>query len=241
MRYFQTVLEALKEVERDLIEMGIDNWPKSMQNVRTEDDPLFQTKELVGYSFRVHNPSERESLRAVAEFHNIPESVVESYCQDEITDRLGFKATNPGHSWVHRAEVWKPFINAEGKFDYTYSERLVNTVRFARELLQNDPGTRQAILQVFEPTDVIFGGGKRRIPCSMYYQFLNRPRDFHVLYTMRSCDIYTHFGFDVTLAIMLAKRMKDSLEGAEKKPIVFTMFIGSLHAYRKDYEPRGVF
>lgn len=240
MRYFSGIGEALKEVERDLVEMGIDVWPKSMQNVRVENDPSYQTKELVGYSFRIHNPNVSQGMGDVGKFYNIPWQVVEAYCMDEIKDRLAFKALNPGNSWKHREDVWKPFLNESGRFDYTYSERLSLYVRFARETLLRDPNSRQCIMQVFQPMDILSTGGFKRIPCSMYYQFLNRPRTFHVLYTMRSCDIYTHFGFDVMLAILLAERMRDSIV-MPSKPITLTMFIGSLHAYRKDYEPRGVF
>lgn len=242
MRYYKNVREALFETERDLVEMGIDNWPKSMQNRRVEGDEDYRTKELIGYSFRIHNAEISESMGAASKFHKIPLPAIKGYCGSEIFDRVGFKAVNPGSSWTHRKEVWEQFLNSEGRFDYTYSERLTYLIRFAREVLQNDPSSRQCILQVFHPTDIQNAGGKKRIPCSMYYQFLNRPQGFHIMYTMRSCDLYTHFGIDVTLAIQMAHLLKDSLGIALKeKPVVFTMFIGSLHAYKKDYGPRGVF
>lgn len=241
MRYFNSVKEALFEVERDLIEMGIDNHPKSMQNKRVEDDPNYHTKELVGYAFRIHKPNIMEAKMATHEFHQVKLGVVESYCEAEVRDRCAFAPRNPGTAYKYRPEVWEPFL-VNGKFDYTYSERTVEYIRFVREALINDLGSRQAVLSIFKPDDILSTGGRRRIPCSMYYQYINRPQAFHVIYTMRSCDIYTHFGFDVTMAIMLGYRLKETVPGIENnKPLTFTMFIGSLHAYKKDYEPRGVF
>lgn len=241
MRYFGSVKDALFEVERDLIEMGIDNHPKSMQNKVVKDDDDYHTKELVGYSFRIHRPEVMEAKLATAEFHKVKLGVVENYCETEVRERCDFKATNPGKSYLYRPEVWNQFL-VNGKFDYTYSERLTYLIRSVRDVLIGDLGSRQAILQVFHPTDILSAGGKKRIPCSMYYQYIVRPQAFHVIYTMRSCDIYTHFGFDITMAIMLGYRLKESLPYVKNdQPLTFTMFIGSLHAYKKDYGPRGVF
>jgi thymidylate synthase len=85
-------------------------------------------------------------------------------------------------------------------------------------------------------------GGKARIPCSMYYQFLRRKRNgvevLDCIYTMRSCDFYTHLIYDVWLAMRLQEFIANAV-GIESGN--FTHFIGSLHAYRRDYEKKGVF
>ncbi len=249
MRYFKNVTEALFEVERDLVEMGINVWPKSMQNKEIVNDENYQTKELVGYSFRVHDAKVGEAMEATSKFHKVPLEVVRKYCNLEINDRVTLPAPNPGNSYCLRPEVWEPFLirktpTSGGRFDYTYAERIASNLGFLFQTLTNDPASRQAVLSIWQPLDIADTGGRRRIPCSLNYQFMVRLEGgrlvLHILYTMRSCDIYTHFGFDVTLAIMLAQMLKQVLPF----PITFihfTMFIGSLHAYRKDYEPRGVF
>ncbi len=244
MRYFKNVKEALFEVERDLIEMGINVWPKSMQNKRVDIDPQYQTKELVGYGFRVNNALGSEAMEAVSKFYDVPMETVKEYCLAEMRDRISDVPSNPGTSWRHRKEVWEPFLDKKGKFDYTYSERLHGLLTFLRETLVADPASRQAVVSVWRPLDLAQTGGKSRIPCSLHYQFLLRPEGdkliLHVLYSMRSCDIYTHFGYDVALAIMMGGALGKSLP-YPIKAVHLTMFIGSLHAYRKDYEPRGVF
>jgi len=236
------VKDALFETERDICEMGLNNWPQSMQNLRVEGNENFQTKELIGYSFRINNTDVSEAMKAAAEFHKLSPETVKDYCSVEISERVGFGVVNPGSSWTIRPEVWRQFLNAEGKFDYTYSERMCRQIPTLLNTLIRDPGSRQGILSIWRPSDLENTGGKQRIPCSMYYQILQRDEAIHVLYTMRSCDIYTHFGFDVTLAIRFGHLIRGALEGsASVKPVVLTMFIGSLHAYRKDYGPRGVF
>jgi thymidylate synthase len=244
MRYFKNVKEALFEVERDLVEMGIDVWPKSMQNKNVEKDIAYQTKELVGYGFRVNNAIGSEAISSVAEFYKTDILQVQEYCFAEIRDRLSDIPLNPGTSYRHRLDMWEPFLNKNGKFDYTYSERLHGLLDFLRDTLTSDPASRQAVLSIWRPLDLTSSGGKARIPCSLHYQFLIRPEGdrlvLHILYAMRSCDLYNHFGYDVALAILLAGALGRSLP-YPIKAVHLTMNMGSLHAYRQDYEPRNVF
>ena len=63
MRIFTTNEEAIKEVERDLWEMGITVKTHSMQDKVIENDEDFFTKELSPYSFQVTNPrGDRDKL-----------------------------------------------------------------------------------------------------------------------------------------------------------------------------------
>jgi thymidylate synthase len=244
MRFFSNVNEALHEVQRDLVEMGINVWPKSMQNKDVSKDQNYQTKEIIGYGFRVMNARTDEALEAAAKFHQLPIEQVQRYCFAEMGDRLYEKPLNPGTSYKLRPEVWDEFLNKKGKFDYTYSERINLTLQFLLDTLKRDVASRQAVLSIWRPLDIANSGGVSRIPCSLHYQFIIRPENdklvMNVIYTMRSCDIYTHFGFDVAMAIMLGHAVREMLP-YPIRAVHLTMNIGSLHAYRKDYEPRGVF
>lgn len=244
MRFYSNLKEALFETERDLIEMGINVWPKSMQNMDVSHDNSYQTKEIIGYGFRVTSAGIDEAIKAAAEFHRLPLDMVRRYCLTEHNDRMAVISTNPGNSYKIRPDVWEPFLNKQGKFDYTYSERLYNINYFVESTLRNDLASRQAVASIWRSLDIIDSGGRRRIPCSLSYQLLVRPENekltMHVIYTMRSCDIYTHFGFDAAMAIMYGTAMAEKLPAPIHK-VCLTMNIGSLHAYRKDYEPRGVF
>lgn len=252
MRFFKNGLEALKEIERDLVEMGIDNHTTSMQNKDVAADDDYSTKELVGYSMRITDARPSNLMESTAEFYGEDYKKVRDYCIQETNDRFttmrdedGIRGINPGRAFLERAEVWKPFLNEDGRFDYTYSERITPCIELLQRTIQNDPRTRQAILPIFWPPDLASTGGRRRVPCSMYYQFMYRAPVLHVLYTMRSADLYTHFGYDLTLATMIADRLARTLlqndEGDPGIRIDLTVFVGSLHAYKKDYKTRGVF
>ena len=76
----------------------------------------------------------------------------------------------------------------------------------------------------------------------MYYQFLvrnvNGVNKLSVIYNMRSCDFYLHWINDVVMTMMLAALIANRLQ-IELGDFIHQ--IGSFHAYRKDYETRGVF
>jgi len=75
-------------------------------------------------------------------------------------------------------------------------------------------------------------GGKRRIPCSMFYQLLIREGKLDIYYIQRSCDFMTHWANDVWQAVWLMKHICGHLDGIEEGK--FFHFITSLHAFRKD-------
>ena len=56
-RIFENMTEALNEIERDIMEMGIQVWPRSMQNKDVRNDENFSTLEVQNYSFSILNLS----------------------------------------------------------------------------------------------------------------------------------------------------------------------------------------
>lgn len=235
MRIYQGMYEAVKETERELVEMGIRNHPQTMQDKDVKDDDDYDTIELQGYGYKILSSNDMdEAIQRLGGSLN--------YCVQEFADRIADKPTNPGKSYLEREEVWKPFLH-EGKFSYTYSERIFPQLNQILAELKNRPETRQAVITFYDRhQDLPNLGGKKRIPCSMYYQVLVRNRNnrtmVDLVYTMRSCDIYTHFIYDVWLALKMQKHIANVLG---ERPGHFTHFIGSLHAYKKDYEEKGVF
>lgn len=91
---------------------------------------------------------------------------------------------------------------------------------------------------IYPSMDMQSMGGSGRVPCSMYYQMMIRENKLDLIYTMRSCDFLVHFPVDVMLALRLQKYMASQLS---REIGTFTYFTGSLHAYRKDMEERGIF
>ena len=228
MRIFESLKDAVNEIERDLHEMGTKVWPETYQDKVVVDDPEFETKELQGYSYLITRP---EMIKP----HFVELGGSLTYLEEETLDRINAAWLNPGESYKERETVWSQFLH-NGKFAYTYNERIRIQLEPIVEQLSLNPNTRQAVISIYDfNRDLPNLGGKARIPCSMYYQFLIRKRNginyLDVIYTMRSCDFYTHFIYDVALADELRKYIAWvlKLEGGH-----LTHFIGSLHFYKKD-------
>jgi thymidylate synthase len=269
MRIYSNPFEAFRETERDLFEMGIQVHPQTMQNKDVANDPNFLTVEVQGYGFKIacwawNKVMEHTAVRYILTPPKAKKAIdaepVLNYIAQEFQDRVGGVAMNPGNSWVWRKNLWNEFLDKNGKFHYTYSERITPQLSIILQELQKHPDTRQAIINIHSniapfptttcpPTDdstyaVLPSqdlrniGGAGRIPCSMYYQVMIRNNKIDLIYTMRSCDFLTHFPVD----IMLALRMQSYVAGMLGKSIGnFTYFTGSLHAYKKDMQERGIF
>lgn len=229
-RIFGTCLEAHGETKRTLFEMGTRNPSDSVQDKAVAGDPDYEMLELRGYDFKISD------IASVDQF--IDElSLSREYIDAEFGERVYGQWANPGGSWRHREEVWKPFLEKKtGKFAYTYNERMSQALQIVLRELEERPNSRQCVVPVFWPADVYSLGGVRRIPCSMFYQFVRRRGELELYYVMRSCDFMTHFPYDLALAIRLQQHAARYLQISTS---FFHMYIISLHAFVKDL--KGVF
>lgn len=262
MRIFQDPYEAMREVEREMWEMAIDVHPQTMQDKRIADDPDYKTKEVQGYGFKITKWVWDPVIvqRVLKYFFPDDWRKVALYIDQEFEDRTDV-ASNPGTSYLHRQDLWNEFLH-DGKFAYTYSERIAPQLEVIVDELTNNSETRQAIVNIHSnicpdianqlkynhnghtvnlvnvSADMENRGGGGRVPCSMYYQFMIREGALDMIYTMRSCDFLTHFPVDVLLALRMQNWMADGLKRGVGN---FTYFAGSLHAYHKDLQKRGIF
>lgn len=237
MRIYQTAYELMSEMGRNLYEMGIENCPKTMQNKRVEGNDDFITKELICEQYCLLHLPDPDTLFllnhamdwAIQEFH-------------ERIDDLG---VNPGKAWLLREDLWREFLNNDGKFDYSYGERmntiesdLINPIDEVIDLLKKDHDTRKAVLPIYSREDTRYiVSGEKRIPCSMYYDFLIRPDSkgedqLNICYHQRSSDFVTFFGSDVFLAWRLMEFIASEVG---VKPGYLYHTIDSLHCYKKDW------
>lgn len=258
MRIYTDPVQAIRETERDLWEMGIDVHPQTMQDKDVGQDDDYKTKELQAYGFQLSGVEATETvIQRMAqylygidtpEFHN-----VYSYILAEFRDRTENVQRNPGNAYKLRQGIWDEFLH-NGKFAYTYSERIAPQLEKIITELTLRPDTRQGIINIHTnicPLDAVPEGdvvipsadwhnmgGSGRIPCSMYYQIICRKDRVDFIYTMRSCDFLTHFTVDIVLALMMQDYVATRL-GLDHG--TFTYFTGSLHAYQKDMKARGIF
>ena len=242
MRMYSGIVQAVKETEREVWELGHKTHSKSFQDKRRDEG--YDSRELIGYSLSVSQGTDwRDSFTALGFEIEEAKRCIE-YVVQESSDRWARRNNlNPGYSYMKRPEVWEKFLEPNrGQFSYTYPERMFsprNQVDRIGHLVELDPGSRQLIIQIYnQEYDDFARGGIRRIPCTMYYQLLIRQDSLTFIHNMRSCDLYTHFAIDLSISWLLAFKFSEVYNLHHPRVV---MNIGSLHAWEEDLHKRGIF
>ena len=243
MRFFYDALELLNEIERDLSSAGVVYQTATVQNKKVKTDPGFETKELVGYGYKLF-PNREGNKRCFKNMEifiseNKPSDFVE-WCYLELEERIfgnGTVPLNPGKSWEFRKKFWEQYLESNGMFAYTYSERWREQIPYVIAELKKNPNSRQAILTVYDRhQDMLNWGGKARVPCSLSYHFMIRNNKLECIYHQRSCDFYNFYQADVFFTTGLQEYIARQLNLVVGP---FTHMVDSLHAFKKDLA--GVF
>lgn len=217
MRIFENTEEAYPEILRDIVKFGRLVKSNTVQNWKEVGDEYLMS-EVQLYSFCVVDDSDM--------FDTCKDS---EWVKEEFRERL--VNVNPGIAWELRKNYWET-VMTDGKFCYTYGERMYEIIPKVIELLKSNEGTRQAVITLWQYGDHFLTNGEKRVPCSMYYNFHYREQALDLIYHMRSSDYYEHFRNDFTLASMLKQYVAKELG---VKPGKTFMSVDSLHAYKKDW------
>lgn len=231
MRIYSNSFELMSEIGRELNSYGQIVKPKTYQNKVIEGNEDFITKELICQQYCLTSLGDPVWLFVFS--HS------KEWADAEFQERIDTSdIINPGKAWELRKDLWEQFL-VNGKFDYTYNERMV-ILPYTIQLLKSDSDTRKAVLPIFNGNgedDTLYYHGNKRIPCSMYYDFLIRQNGkgekvLHICYHQRSSDFAQHFGNDVYLAWRL---MQYVAKEVGVKPGYLYHTIDSLHIYKKDW------
>ena len=226
MRVYSDCYELMSEIFREVWEMGHIVHPASMQNKDVSGDENYVTKEINNYSYCLTSLYKQKYLF-------LADPRAQAWADAEFEERVSSNYVNPGEAYKLRPHIWDEFINSAGRFDYSYNNRMFFSLNATIKELQRNPDSRQAIINVWDaredPNNL---GGKRRVPCSMYYQILVRGDQTHIIYNQRSADVVTHFGNDIYLAWKLMEHVADKIG---KSYGYLYHNIGSLHSYKKDW------
>lgn len=231
MRIYSNSFELMSEMGRELNSYGQIVKPKTYQNKIIEGNEDFITKELICQQYCLTSLGDPVWLFVFS--HS------KEWADAEFQERIDISdITNPGKAWELRKDLWEQFL-VNGKFDYTYNERMV-ILPYTIQLLKSDSDTRKAVLPIFNGNgedDTLYYHGNKRIPCSMYYDFLIRQNGkgekvLHICYHQRSSDFAQHFGNDIYLAWRL---MEYVAQEVGVKPGYLYHTIDSLHIYKKDW------
>lgn len=231
MRIYSNSFELMSEMGRELNSYGQIVKPKTYQNKVIEGNEDFITKELICQQYCLTSLGDPVWLFVFS--HS------KEWADAEFKERIDTSDwINPGKAWKLRKDLWEQFL-VNGKFDYTYNERMV-ILPYTIQLLKSDSDTRKAVLPIFNGNgedDTLYYHGNKRIPCSMYYDFLIRQNGkgekvLHICYHQRSSDFAQHFGNDIYLAWRL---MEYVAQEVGVKPGYLYHTIDSLHIYKKDW------
>ena len=234
MRIYSSSYELMSEMGRELNSYGQTVKPKTYQNKNIEGNEDFVTKEIICQQYCLTSLQDPTWLF----FYSRSREWADAEFQERIDTS---DIINPGKAWELRKDLWEQFL-VNGKFDYTYNERIIHVIKPLIRLLKDDNDTRKAVLPIFngdmDGLDTDCYDGSRRIPCSMYYDFLIRQNGkgekvLHICYHQRSSDFVTHFGNDVYLAWRLMEYVAKEV-GVKPGHLYHT--IDSLHTYQKDWD-----
>lgn len=159
---------------------------------------------------------------------------------------LGYKFMPAEAYWIltgdNRVETIAPYSKAisqfsdDGRFfDGAYGPMVVQQLRYVVECLANDPGSRQAVIDIWRPNP----RPSKDIPCTLSLQFMIRQHQLHCVATMRSSDIwlgwvYDCFNFTSIAFYILEMLAKDYKRFYELGMCCITA--GSQHIYNRDLE-----
>lgn len=237
-RIFKDCVEAVDETTREVFSRGVECFDKSHQAVEVSKEE-FLSKELVAYTYKISNPSDPGEAVDWAREHFGKDYLTPEYAE-EWWQEMKKGGINPGEAHLaHRPEYWKKFgIEEDGKFSYSYSERMESSLPKVIEKLKESPFRRAAFIPIWFEKDVD-RIGERRTPCSIGYHFLVRregmSNKLHLQYLQRSCDLVSFFPLDLYRAVRLMDYVSWEL-GIEKG--ILTHFISSLHAFKKDIKDK---
>jgi thymidylate synthase len=107
-----------------------------------------------------------------------------------------------------------------------FNQRGHNQVNNVLDLLRSNPGSRRAVIQLFNAEDI--SCYHREVPCTTTLQLVLREGCLHMVTTMRSNDAYMGLPHDVFCFTMLQEIMARSL-GLDLG--TYRHFVGSMHLY----------
>lgn len=238
MRIYAEPMEMIKEIERDLYEMGHRYQSATVQDQDVADNPDFETIELFGYAYTLKSWTPVTLMYMIEYISDDPDYKNWIYFEKKERVYQSLANKNPGSAWKHRREFWEQFLR-NGVFAYSYAERWQEQIPYVIRELKAKPNTRQAIITMYDRhQDMLSWGGKDRVPCSLTYQFYIRDGRLGCIYNQRSCDFVKFFVADVIFTLYLLDYISRELNIDSGE---FIHFLGSLHAFAGDLKGKDIF
>jgi len=213
---------------------------ENFHHIDVSKNSEYETKELNCFSYIINKPDINEAERLLQIF-----KIPVDWAQAEFESRIEEEPKNPGTAYLKREEFWKKMLEKDGKFSYTYGKRMqkigdnikkrngINQIKKIISELKEHKNTRQAIISIWDPDIDIERLNKRRIPCTIFYQFLSRKGKLIMICYSRSSDATSLLVSDYYQCIKMQEYIAKNV-GLEVGS--FIHIIGSLHMYKKDIQ-----
>ena len=123
----------------------------------------------------------------------------------------------------------------DGRLMGAYGPRLrrwhgtVDQLARVRRQLTEDPGTRRAVIQLFDPE--ADSGDHKDVPCTLGYRFFLRDGLLHMHTTMRSQDLWLGFCYDIFTATIVQELLASWIGAGLGS---YWLCVDSLHLYDRD-------
>lgn len=150
-----------------------------------------------------------------------------------LAEKLCYLSGNSGEQILPiYAKNIAQFINPlTGRFDGAYGPRFAKQLEYILKLLQDDPDTRRAVMNIYNFHDDFHES--LDVPCTVALQFLIRDGKFHLVVYMRSNDLLWGTPIDISNFCFLQEVLARCLG---LKLGVYQHHVGSLHIYERDLE-----
>jgi len=178
--------------------------------------------ELLGATFTIIDWSDRKEMMQQNGLNPL-------FAEYDFKDRILYPPVNPGKAIeFDTTGVLKPYLNDKGRLDYTYSERISYQFEPIIRALKEKQTTRQAFMAVWDPNEDVDNIERRRVPCSIGYQFFIRDNQLHMIYLMRSLEVSKCLGNDIYTSSRILEYVADKV-GVDNGYLQF--FASSLHLF----------
>jgi thymidylate synthase len=123
----------------------------------------------------------------------------------------------------------------DGRLMGAYGPRLrrwhgmVDQLARVHRQLTEDPGTRRAVIQLFDPE--ADSGDYKDVPCTLGYRFFLRDGLLHMHTTMRSQDLWLGFCYDIFTATIMQELLASWIGAGLGS---YWLCVDSLHLYARD-------
>ena len=124
-----------------------------------------------------------------------------------------------------------PVYAAPGEGVGVRSYRDRDMLDYAVNRLKRDRGTRQCVVSLWRPDDLITED-KKDVPCTVAWQFFVRQNNLHMLAYMRSNDVWLGTPYDVYTFTCIQRMIADELGCGVGS---YYHHVGSLHLYARDF------